>query len=100
MQTNPYVKVKKITKKQLDGIIKSIHVMTVKLSKKNMFRKHWNPANEEFSKPNKELCRKPHQQSASSGGQNTIVQKEGKEMRTFERAKRIPLQVPNSPVIN
>lgn len=40
MQTNPYVKVKKITKKQLDGIIKSIHVMTVKLSKKNMFRKH------------------------------------------------------------
>lgn len=36
MQTNPYVKVKKITKKQLDGIIKSIHIMKVKLSKKNI----------------------------------------------------------------
>lgn len=65
-----------------------------------MFGKHWNTANEKFNKPNKELYRKPHQQSVSSGGQNAIVQKEGKKMRTFERGKQKPLQVPNSPVIN
>lgn len=74
--------------------------MKVKFGKKNMFDKHWNTTNEKFNKPNKELCRKLHQQSVSSGGQNTIVEKEAKETTTFERAKRIPLQVPNSPVIN
>lgn len=51
--------------------------MKVKFSKKNICLVNTDTANEKFNKPNKELYRKPHQQSVSSGGQNAIVQKEG-----------------------